>query len=336
MFRSFFLDARWRLWAWAGSLTIIVATWCQVQIDLEINDWFGAFYNAIQEALANPGSVTEAELLMHLLTFAKISAVYVAMMVLLEFLIRHYIFRWRTAMHDYYMQHWSRVNHIEGASQRIQEDTMRFAQIVERLGVSLLRSIMTFLMFQPLLWELSKKINQVPFIGHVDHVLIYTAILTSVIGTALLALVGIKLPGLEFNNQKAEAALRKELVLGEDDNSRADPESMKELFLRVRKNYVAMYRHYLYFDITKWSYLQLSSIIPYVVLAPTLVSGAITLGIMQQILRAFKRVEGSLHYLINSWSTIVELMSVYKRLSSFEMEIKRSNALSQGGEYCAS
>ena len=84
---------------------------------------------------------------------------------------------------------------------------------------------------------------------------------------------------------------------------------MKELFLRVRKNYVAMYRHYLYFDITKWSYLQLSSIIPYIVLAPTLVSGAITLGVMQQILRAFNRVEGSLHYLINSWSTIVELMS---------------------------
>ena len=60
---------------------------------------------------------------------------------------------------------------------------MRFAQIVERLGVSLLRSIMTFLMFQPLLWELSKKSNQVPFFGHVDHVLIYTAILTSIIGT---------------------------------------------------------------------------------------------------------------------------------------------------------
>ena len=28
---------------------------------------------------------------------------------------------------------------------------------------------------------------------------------------------GVKLPNLEYNNQKAEAAFRKELVLGEDD-----------------------------------------------------------------------------------------------------------------------
>jgi peptide/bleomycin uptake transporter len=39
---------------------------------------------------------------------------------------------------------------------------------------------------------------------------------------------------------------------------------------------------------------------------------------MQQIMRAFGRVEGSFQYLVNSWTTIVELMSVYKRLNAFE------------------
>jgi peptide/bleomycin uptake transporter len=38
-------------------------------------------------------------------------------------------------------------------------------------------------------------------------------------GTGLLA-VGIKLPGLEFKNQRVEAAYRKELVYGEDDEPR--------------------------------------------------------------------------------------------------------------------
>ncbi|MGI2027402.1 SbmA/BacA-like family transporter [Endozoicomonas acroporae] len=176
-------------------------------------------------------------------------------------------------------------------------------KIVEGLGVSLLRSIFTLAMFQPLLWELSKKVYQVPFIGQVDHVLIYVAILTSIVGTVLLAVVGVKLPGLEFNNQKAEAALRKELVLGKDDETRAQPKSVKELFLHVRANYVAIYQHYLYFDLTKWSYLQLSSIIPYVVMVPTIVGGVITLGVMQQILRAFNRVEGSLHWKTNITAT---------------------------------
>lgn len=49
--------------------------------------------------------------------------------------------------------------------------------------------------------------------------------------------VGSKLPGLEFNNQKVEAAYRKELVYGEDHADRAQPATLVELFSRVRKNY---------------------------------------------------------------------------------------------------
>ena len=56
--------------------------------------------------------------------------------------------------------------------------------------------------------------------------------------------------------------------------------------------------------------------------APTIVTGAITLGFVQQITRAFGRVEGSLQYLVKSWSTIVELISVWKRLREFEEKLK--------------
>ncbi len=63
-------------------------------------------------------------------------------------------------------------------------------------------------------------------------------------------------------------------------------------------------------------------IVPYLALAPTIVSGAITLGFVQQITRAFGRVENSLQYLVRSWSTIVELISVWKRLSEFESRLK--------------
>jgi peptide/bleomycin uptake transporter len=59
----------------------------------------------------------------------------------------------------------------------------------------------------------------------------------------------------------------------------------------------------------------------YIALVPTLVTGTITLGLMQQIVRAFGRVESSFQYLVNSWTTIVELISVYKRLRAFERQI---------------
>ena len=76
------------------------------------------------------------------------------------------------------------------------------------------------------------------------------------------------------------------------------------------------------FNAVKWSYFQGMVIVPYLALAPTIVSGAITLGFVQQITRAFGRVENSLQYLVRSWSTIVELISVWKRLSEFEARLK--------------
>ena len=321
MFRSFFLNRRWFVWSVFGSALILVANWYQVELDVKINEWFGEFYNLIQKALAKPGSVTLDEYLGQLVTFGWIAGLYVLIAVVLEYFTKHYVFRWRTAMNDFYMSHWDAVRHIEGASQRVQEDTMRFARIMESLGVSFLRSVLTLIAFLPILWQLSGQVKELPWIGPVDQALVYVAVLSALAGTVLLAAVGFKLPGLEFDNQKVEAAYRKELVYGEDDAARAAPPAVTELFSHVRRNYFRLYFHYLYFDVAKWSYLQFSVLVPYIALGPTIVAGAVTLGVMQQIVRAFSRVENSFQYLVNSWSTLVELISVYKRLRAFEAQI---------------
>jgi peptide/bleomycin uptake transporter len=106
------------------------------------------------------------------------------------------------------------------------------------------------------------------------------------------------------------------------------------LFSHVRENYFRLFFHYMYFDIAKFSYLQFGVLVPYIALGPTVVSGAITLGVMQQIVRAFGRVEMSFQFLVRSWSTIVELISVYKRLRAFEAQIvvvKGSNGAANNG-----
>ena len=43
---------------------------------------------------------------------------------------------------------------------------------------------------------------------------------------------------------------------------------------------------------------------------------------MQQIIRAFGRVEGSMQYILKAWPTIIELASVYKRLREFENKLE--------------
>jgi peptide/bleomycin uptake transporter len=146
-------------------------------------------------------------------------------------------------------------------------------------------------------------------------------VIWSVFGTGVLALIGIRLPAIEFFNQRVEAAYRKELVIGEDDPARAAPPTLGVLFGDIRRNYFRLYLNFMYFNIGRIVYLQTDVIFPYLLLAPTIISGKITLGAMNQILNAFTQVRTSFQYLVNSWSTIVELISIYQRLRAFEAKI---------------
>jgi peptide/bleomycin uptake transporter len=155
----------------------------------------------------------------------------------------------------------------------------------------------------------------------VPHPLVVVALFWAMFGTAFLALIGVRLPGLEFRNQRVEAAYRKELVYGEDDHDRAQPVTVRELFAAVRRNYFRLYFNFMYFNVGRILYLQVDNIFPYIVLGPTIVAGAITLGLLNQILNAFEQVRSSFQYLVSSWTTIVELLSIYKRLRGFEATI---------------
>ncbi len=313
---------RWFRWSVVVSSIIIFIVWFQVQLDVMINNWFGTFYDTIQKALATPNSVTIEDYFGQLRTFLIIAMISIFVAVGNAFLVSHFIFRWRTAMNDYYVANWKRLRLIEGASQRIQEDTMRFAQVVENLGVSLIDSVLTLIAFLPILWGLSVFVKELPIIGAIPQALVVIAVAWSLFGTVLLAVAGIRLPGLAFRNQRVEAAYRKELVLGEDFEDRAQPPTLSELFANVRKNYFRIYLNYLYFNVARYGYLQAGVLVPYVALAPTIVVAGFTLGVMQQILRAFDRVTSSFQYLVSSWTTIVELLSIYKRLRAFEATLR--------------
>jgi peptide/bleomycin uptake transporter len=305
-------------WSILGSALILFSVYFQVQVSVAINEWYGPFYDLVQAALSRSSTVTLAQFYSHLATFAGIAFVAVAVGVLTRFFVSHYVFRWRTAMNDYFTLHWLELRSIEGASQRIQEDTMRFASTVEGLGVNFVDALMTLFAFLPVLVRLSSDVTELPLVGHVSSPLVLAAIVWSLLGTVFLMLIGIKLPRLEFGNQRVEAAYRKELVLGEDDPNHAKPPTLADLFAAVRRNYFRLYLNFMYFNIGRIVYLQTDNIFPYIILGPTIVAGKITLGSMNRILNAFSQVRSSFQYLVNSWGTIVELISIYKRLRAFE------------------
>jgi peptide/bleomycin uptake transporter len=320
-FWMWFSPHPWAPWSILGSALILFSSYFTVQVTVALNSWRGPFYDMIQAALAKTRPVTLSEFYGGVLTFFSIATVAIVVLVLTSFFVSHYIFRWRTAMNEFYVANWPRLRTIEGASQRVQEDTMRFATITEQLGVSLIKAVLTLVAFLPILVRLSSTVTELPLIGAIPYSLVFAAVIWSVLGTGLLALIGIKLPGIEFFNQRVEAAYRKELVLGEDDPARADPVTLRELFNNVRRNYFRLYRNYVYFNVGRYVYLQSDVMFPYVLLGPTIVAGKITLGPFQQILGAFSEVRTSFQYLVTSWSTIVDLISIYKRLRAFEAAI---------------
>jgi peptide/bleomycin uptake transporter len=311
----------WAAWSILGTALILFTSYFQVELSVAINSWYGPFYDLVQAALSKSAGVTIEGFYGELSTFASIALVAVLVGVLTRFFVSHYIFRWRTAMNDFYMANWPGLRTIEGASQRVQEDTMRFATTVENLGVNLISAVLTLLAFLPVLVRLSSNVTELPLVGAIPYPLVFAAVIWSVAGTGALALIGIRLPRIEFFNQRVEAAYRKELVLGEDDPARADPPTVNELFSHIRSNYFRLYLNFMYFNIGRIVYLQADVVFPYVLLAPTIVSGKITLGAMNQILNAFSQVRTSFQYLVNAWSTIVELISIYQRLRGFEARI---------------
>ena len=321
MFR-FFTTAKWAVWAYVGSVVILGSLWVQVQIDVQINEWFGEFYDMVQKALGEPNAVSMEEYVGGLLSFGKLAALAISLGLATSFLTSHFLFRWRTAMVEWYHEVYDKARSIEGAAQRVQEDTIKFSRIVESLGTSLIESILVLVEFLPILMGLGAGVT-IMWFGDWEYGLVTGAIIWAVGGTFLMVVLAwiLRLVGIEYDLQKKEAAYRKLLVIAEDDGS-VRPKSMEELFDDVRSIHFLSYIRYLYFNVGRLAYLQTNVLVAYIFLAPAIVAGAVTLGVMQQIIRAFGRVEGSMQYLFKSWPVIVELASVYKRLREFEKAIE--------------
>jgi len=328
MWRSFFTEKKWLLWSWGGFTFIILSLLAQTWIDVKINQWYKGFYDLLQQAPERE----IAEFYAGLLMFMKLAVPYVLIYTVTNYFTRLWAFRWREAMTFSYMPYWRSVNaKVEGASQRIQEDCMNFARIVESLGLQIVRAIMLLIAFLPILWGLSSNVV-IPFFKDIEGSLVWISLVASLGGLGISWLVGIKLPGLEYNNQKVEAAFRKELVYGEDDRvNYVQAPTIFQLFTGIKFNYHRLFLHYGYFDLWLIMYNQSMVIVPYIFMGPGLFTGAMTLGILIQTSSAFREVQSSFSLFLQNWTRITELRSIYKRLTEFEKAINFNHKVKPSG-----
>ena len=326
MLKSFFCTRKWLLWAWGGLFILLSSLWAQVSLTVAINAWYGGFYDLMQNSATYfDRSQVGIDLFYNkLYDFCMLAMPYVIIATITNWFTRVYGLRWREAITFDYLPKWRDVTEdIEGASQRIQEDTHKFAEIIENLGLQIVRSIMTLIAFIPVLWELSAK-TDIPFFGMEGGSLVWFALVISIGGLIITWFVGAKLPGLEYNNQKVEAAYRKELVFGEDDKSNyAKPETILELFTGIRFNYQRLFNHYGYVDVWVNSYDQFMVIVPYLLVGPGLFTKLITLGVVVQVSNAFRKVHEGFGVFLYQFTSITELRSIWKRLKEFESNLTK-------------
>ncbi|MBR1375793.1 MAG: putative transporter [Cardiobacteriaceae bacterium] len=318
MFSSYFKSEKWRIWAYGGLFLIIVSVAIQTYLSLLITYWYKEFYDLLQEASKH----SLDEFWAGIRKFLYIAMPYVIIAVLTNFYAKHWIFRWREALTFSYLQRWRNCEKdIEGSSQRIQEDIYRLAQTYEYLGVKFLRAIMTLIVFIGPLWKLSTAV-QIPILKSIPGSLVFIAFITSVGGIIISWFVGIKLPKLEYNIQKTEAAFRKELVFAEEDKKNyAKPEKIHTLFETLRTSFYRIYLHYGYFEVWSNSFSQFMVIIPFMLMGTGIFTGAVTLGTLMQASSIFDRVRESFSVFIDNWTKITELRSIYIRLDEFEQNI---------------
>jgi peptide/bleomycin uptake transporter len=343
-FWFFYSPHKWQLWSILGSVFILFTTYFGVQVSVALNNWRRPFFDQFQQALTGDGSVSQADLYGLILIFVQIAFISTAVFVVTRFFVSHYVFRWRTAMNNFYMERWPRVRNIEGASQRVQEDTMRFASIMEGLGVSFVRldhdpdrvsaSAGTHSLNTSPKCRSSARLTDLWFMCRCCGRPLARCCLPWSASSCQVS---------NSTTRSVEAAYRKELVYGEDHAAeRAAPPTCDASCLpRSGATITGSISTIIYFGIARWSYLQADNIYVHILLVPTIVTGRITLGIWQQILTAFGQVSNSFQFLINSWTTIVELISIYKRLHAFEAvfrgqelaEIERNYLAREGGGF---
>jgi peptide/bleomycin uptake transporter len=339
MIKAYYRSRRWLAWAWGGLFILISSLWLQVQLTVAFNIWYGHFYDLLQNAMQYTNQPHKGmDLFFNKLvsfeytlngfkgeySFMEIAFPYIILATFTAWFTRLYGLRWREAITFHYIPRWRSVTQdIEGASQRIQEDCYRWARLVESMGLQVIRALMTLIAFIPILWALSDKVA-LPYFKDIDGSLVWVSLVASLGGMLVSWFVGTKLPGLEYNNQRVEAAFRKDLVLGEDNKARyAQPENLWTLFLGIRLNYQRLFLHYGYFDCWVTCYDQFMVVAPYLIMGAGLFTGLITLGVMVQVSNAFQRVHGGFALFLHNWTTITELRSIWKRLYEFEHNLNR-------------
>jgi putative ATP-binding cassette transporter len=343
-------------WSAAGLLAAVIAlNLFTVWLNVRLNSWNNAFYNALQQY--NWHEFWRQFAIFGIIAFALIvDAVY-------SLYLRQILhIRWRRWLTQHLLREWlSNQSYYrlqlyqpgtDNPDQRIADDLDRFATITLALSLGLLSSVVTLASFIMILWTLSGALT-IP-LGHslaihIPGYMVFAALIYAISGTLLTRWIGYPLVPLTFNQQRFEADFRFSLVRLRENaetvafygGERREHDGFTLRFDRIVANWWDIIKRRKKLTWFTTGYQQLAIVFPFLVGAPRYFAKTIQLGGLMQIASAFGQVQDALSFIVTSYTEIAEYQSVVQRLSGFRSKMTELTteyragqpiAIEQGGD----
>ena len=312
-------------------LTCIIAlTFGVVFMLVQLNTWNNSFYSALQNYDAEKISS-------ELIHFSWLAAIYIILAVYSYYLQQTLILHWRrwltTRFIDIWLQNKTYYNlqmfgkDTDNPDQRISEDVRQFVEMTLGFAIGILKSLCTFISFVFILYQLSGPLS-FSFMGKtwtIHGYMLWASLFYSVLGTYITHVVGRKLVKLNFIQQRYEADFRFSMIrLRESAESVAfyrgeahEGRVFKNRFKLLLDNFWQLVNKQKQLVFLNSGYSQIAIIFPFVVAMNRYLAKEVSLGGLMQVASAFGRVQDSLSYFVDMYSSIAQWQAVVMRLTYF-------------------
>ncbi|MDM7941026.1 MAG: ABC transporter ATP-binding protein/permease [Hydrogenophaga sp.] len=302
-----------------------------------LNEWNRVFYDALQNKDA-------AVFWRELGRFTYLAFGFIIIAVYRFYLTQLLEMRWRAWMTGHYLDRWlankafyqlelTRFAQGEDAppdnpDQRIAEDMNMFTSYTVSLTMGLLNAVVTLVSFVGILWVLSGSfafsVNGSDYT--IPGFMVWMAVLYCLLGSIATHYIGRPQIALNFKQQRYEADFRHHLVRVREYSEsialdKGEPVERQQLGLRfadVLSNYFKLINAQKRLTWFTVGFGQAAVVFPFVVAAPRFFSGAIQLGELIQISSAFGRVQDSLSWFVDNYSSLAAWRATTDRITSFE------------------
>lgn len=309
---------------------IIALTLGVVYMLVLLNQWNNSFYSALQNYDAK-------KIFDELIHFSWLAAIYILLAVYSYYLQQTLILNWRrwltTRFIDIWLQNKTYYNlqmfgkDTDNPDQRISEDVRQFVEMTLSFGIGILKAFCTFASFVVILYNLSGSLS-FTFMGKtwtINGYMLWASLLYSVIGTYITHIVGRKLVKINFIQQKYEADFRFSMIrLRESAESVAfyrgeaqEGSVFKQRFKMLLDNFWKLVNKQKQLVFLNSGYSQIAIIFPFVVAMNRYLTKEVKLGGLMQVASAFGRVQDSLSYFVDMYSSIAQWQAVVMRLTCF-------------------